>query len=99
MGAVGEGLDMKGSDVDIMLVLKDVNIYENTRIVRVNSTETCVAMEMDDTKLGFTHLRLLHCNNNFILKICEQVEIELYLSSQLCKSMFMGTSKVSDMVH
>ena len=73
-------------------------IWEYT-IVRVNSTETCVAMEMDDTKLGFTHLRLLHCNNNFILKICEQVEIELYLSSQLCKSMFMGTSKVSDMVH
>lgn len=50
-GSGGEGLDMKGSDVDIMLVLKNVNVYENTRIVRVNSTETCIAMEMDDTKL------------------------------------------------
>ena len=73
-----------------MLVFKDVNVFEDINSARVNSAETCVAMEMDDTKLRFSHLRLLHCNNDFILKISKHVEKELYLSSQLCKSMFMG---------
>ena len=51
-GSIGEGLDMKGSDVDIMLVYKDVNVYEDINSTRLNSAETCVAMEMDGTKLG-----------------------------------------------
>jgi hypothetical protein len=57
-GSSGEGLEMKGSDLDIMLVFKDVNVYENVNTARLNSAETCVAMEMDDSKIGFSHLRL-----------------------------------------
>jgi hypothetical protein len=48
-GSGGEGLEMKGSDLDIMLVFKDVNVYEDISSARVNSTDTCVAMEMKDT--------------------------------------------------
>jgi hypothetical protein len=81
--SIGEGLDMKGSDVDIMLVYKDVNVYEDINSTRLNSAETCVAMEMDSTELGFSRLRLIHCNNNFILGMCKQVGNDLYLSSQL----------------
>jgi hypothetical protein len=66
-GSSGEGLDMKGSDLDFMLVFKDVNVYEDINSARLNSAETCVVMEMDDTKLGFSRLRLIHCNNNIIL--------------------------------
>jgi hypothetical protein len=54
-GISGEGLEMKGSDIDIMFVLKDVNVYEDINSTHINSSETCVAMEMDDTKLGFSH--------------------------------------------
>jgi hypothetical protein len=28
-GSFGEGLEMKGSDIDIMLVLSQVNVYED----------------------------------------------------------------------
>jgi hypothetical protein len=31
-------------------------------------------MEMDDTKLGFSHLRLLRCNNNTLFKMHKQNE-------------------------
>jgi hypothetical protein len=64
-GSSGEGLDMKGSDLDFMLVFKDVNVYEDINSARLNSDETCVVMEMDDTKLGFSRLRLIHCNKIF----------------------------------
>jgi hypothetical protein len=90
---------MKGSDIDIMFVLKDVNIYEYINSTYINSSETCVAMEMDDTKLGFSHLRLLRCNNNTLFKMRKQVENDLYLSSQLCKSMFIGQFRGGDVVH
>ena len=98
-GSIGEGLDMKGSDVDIMLVFKDVNVYEDINSTHLNSAETSVAMEMDDTKLGFSRLRLLHCNNSIILRMCKQVGNDLYLSSQLCTSMFLRKYKGSDLVH
>jgi hypothetical protein len=68
-GGGGEGLEMKGSDFDVMLVYKNVTVYEDISSARVNLTETCVAMEMEDTKLGFTRMRLLHCNNNIIWKL------------------------------
>jgi tetratricopeptide (TPR) repeat protein len=98
-GSIGEGLEMNGSDLDIMLVFKGVYVYEDISSARVNSTDTCVAMEMKDTKLGFTHLRLVHCNNNIILGMCKQVGNDLYLSSQLCTSMFLGKYKGGDLVH
>ena len=98
-GSSGEGLDMKGSDLDIMFVFKDVNVYEDINSTRLKWAETCVAMEMDDTKLGFSRLRLLHCNNNFILGMCKQVGNDLYLSSQLCTSMFLGKCKRANTVH
>jgi hypothetical protein len=98
-GSSGEGLDMKGSDIDIKNAFKDVNVYENINSTRFNTVETCVAMEMENNKLGFTHQRLLHARNHSILKMCTQVGKDLYLSSQLCKSMFIGKHKGSDDVH
>jgi hypothetical protein len=84
---------------DIMNVFKDVNVYENINSARFNTVETCVAMEMENNKLGFTHLRLLCSKKNFILEMCAKVGNDFYLSSQLCKSMFIGISKVTSIVH
>ena len=96
-GSSGEGLEMKGSDLDIMLVFKDVNVYENVNTARLNSAETCVAIEMDDSKIGFSHLRLIHCNNESISKMCTNIGNDLYLSNQLCKSNSMN--KFAEVVH
>jgi hypothetical protein len=58
-GSVGEGLEMKGSDLDLMFVASNVHVYEDINKVRLNSRETSFVMDMDDCKLGFTHLRLV----------------------------------------
>ena len=84
---------------DIMNVFKDVNVYENINSARFNTVETCVAMEMENNKLGFTHHRLLHSKNHSILKMCTKVRKDLYLSSQSCKSIFIGKHKWSDVFY
>ena len=98
-GSGGKGLDMKGSDIDIMCVYKDVNVYEDMHSARVNATETCVGMKMENNKLGFTHLRLLRSKSNTILKMCTKVGNYLYLSSQLCKSNIIRMGCHADVVH
>jgi hypothetical protein len=80
-----------------MLVFKDVNVYEDINSARLNSDDMCIAMEMDDTKLGFSRLRLLHCNKSIIIRMCKQVGNDLYLSSQLCTSLFLGKYMGSDL--
>jgi hypothetical protein len=45
---------MRGSDIDIMYVYKDVNVYEDMHSARVNAAETCVGMKMENNKFGFT---------------------------------------------
>ena len=98
-GSRGEGLEVKGSDLDIVFVIKDVKVYENINSARLNSAETCVVMEMDDTKLGCSRLRLIHCNNNFIFGMRKQVGNDFYLSSQLCKSILIEQIEGCDVFH
>jgi hypothetical protein len=38
-GSFGEGLEMKGSDVDMMFVCSIVHVYEDINKVRLNSRE------------------------------------------------------------
>ena len=40
-GSGGEGLDMRGSDIDIMYAFKDVNVYEDINSTRLKWAETC----------------------------------------------------------
>ena len=88
-GSFGEGLEMEGSDVDIMYVVRDVYVYEDINKVRFNSRETSFVMDMDDCKLGFTQLRLVQCDHTNILQLCKQVGNYVYFSNELLKFNFM----------
>jgi hypothetical protein len=50
-------------------------------------------MDMDDCKLGFTHLRLVQCNHANILKLCKQIAHSSYLSNGLLKNELVSTSQ------
>ena len=88
-GSFGEGLEMEGSDIDLMYVFSNVHVYEDINKVQFNSTETTFVMDMDDCKLGFTHLRLVQCNHANILEWCKQIGDSSYLS----KNHFISTSQ------
>jgi hypothetical protein len=66
--------EMKGSDLDIMYVIPSVRVYEDINKVRFNSRKTSFVMDMDDCKLGFTHLRL-NFYTNVILCVFVQLQV------------------------
>ena len=98
-GSFGEGLETKGSDIDIMYVLSFVRVYENINKVRLNSSETSFVMDIDDCKLGFTHLRLVQCNHPGVLQWCKQLGNYMYLSNELLKTCIISTSQQSAVLH
>ena len=92
-GSFGEGLEMSGSDIDMMYVTSYVHVYEDINKVRFNSTETAFVMDMDDCTLGFTHLRLVQCNHHIILQWCKQIGDSSYLSNELLKTHILSKSE------
>jgi tetratricopeptide (TPR) repeat protein len=98
-GSFGEGLEMKGSDVDMMHVVRDVRVYEDINKVRFNSRETSFVMDMDDCKLGFTQLRLVQCNDPNILQLCKQVGNYVYFSNELLKFNYMEQMGPHTIIH
>ena len=88
-GSFGEGLEMSGSDIDLMFVIPNIHVYEDINKVRLNSRETSFVMDIDDCKLGFTNLRLVQCNNAYMLECCKQIGNSFYFSNELLKTKLM----------
>jgi hypothetical protein len=98
-GSFGEGLEMKGSDIDMMYDMSRVRVYEDINKVRFNSTETSFVMDMDDCRLGFTQLRLVQCNHAYILKCCKQIGDSSYFSNELLKTNIMPEAQATGEFH
>ncbi|CAG2239190.1 unnamed protein product [Mytilus edulis] len=90
-GSFGEGLQMRGSDIDIMTVLKYIEVCEDTNI-DLNAAKTYVIMEMKDTQPGFSMLRLLHTGIEDIFQVCDKIDNEFYISNLLFKHKMSNAS-------
>jgi hypothetical protein len=80
---------MEGSDIDNMYIVRTVRVYEDINKVPFNSSETSFVMDMDDCKLGFTHLRMVHCIHPTILQLCRQIGNSYYFSNELLKTIIL----------
>lgn len=58
-GSFGEGLKMRGSDIDGMAVEKGIEVCEDIK-VRFDPNISYFSIETDDVKPGFTQLRQDH---------------------------------------
>ncbi|CAC5425472.1 unnamed protein product [Mytilus coruscus] len=58
-GSLAEGLDIPGSDIDIMYVIKDVDVIRDVNNIIYPVQRTTLVMETDYEYPGFTRLRLL----------------------------------------
>ena len=83
-GSFGEGLEIKGSDIDIMYVSKCAEVCESS-YTRFNPAKTYFTMATEDTHPGFTHLRVVQCNDPSVFKLCEMNAGYLYFSSMRLK--------------
>ncbi|CAC5414216.1 unnamed protein product [Mytilus coruscus] len=83
-GSFGDGLEMRGSDLDIMLVLKYIEVSEEVNIHFITDT-IYFTMASEDTSPGFTKLRLLHNNDQSILEDCDEFGHDYYFSNASVK--------------
>ncbi|CAC5377587.1 unnamed protein product [Mytilus coruscus] len=58
-GSLAEGLDLPGSDIDIMYLRNDTDVIQNVRNIKHPLQCTKLAMETDIDHPGFTRLRLV----------------------------------------
>ncbi|XP_071124298.1 uncharacterized protein [Mytilus edulis] len=79
-GSNGEGLQMRSSDIDIMIVMKQIVVYEETNIY-FKSDKIHFTMEQEDTQSGFTKLRLVHSNDLGIFTVCNTIGSDFYFSN------------------
>lgn len=87
-GSFGEGLEMKGSDIDIMYVCKQIEIHENMSSVVKNNNKIHCSINMEDTSPGFTYLSFEFTNAKDVLPICVDVGGKLCLSNVMFKQLF-----------
>ncbi|XP_052083346.1 uncharacterized protein LOC127720670 [Mytilus californianus] len=70
-GRKGEGLNLKGSDIDVMIVEKSMKVYESETDVVIEKKVAAFIMNTDDTQPCFTQLYLLTHHQNYTLKVSE----------------------------
>ncbi|XP_071144204.1 uncharacterized protein [Mytilus edulis] len=58
-GSLAEGLDLPGSDIDIMYIIEDVDVIRDGKNTKHQVKHTTLVMETDNDYPGFTRLRLL----------------------------------------
>ncbi|VDI02553.1 Hypothetical predicted protein [Mytilus galloprovincialis] len=90
-GNFGEGLELKGSDIDIMAVLKNVDVHEHVASEVLRESKTCFSMNREDTKPGFTFLCLENTYANDNSQLCLDTGGKLFLSNELFKQCFART--------
>ncbi|XP_071144208.1 uncharacterized protein [Mytilus edulis] len=58
-GSLAEGIDLPGSDMDIMFVIQKGDVIRNDRNIRHSKQRTTLVMETDNDYPGFTYLRVI----------------------------------------
>ncbi|XP_076072025.1 cyclic GMP-AMP synthase-like receptor 2 [Mytilus galloprovincialis] len=96
-GSFGEGLDMKGSDLDMMYVSKHIEVYEYLK-PRLSPNITYLSMRTDDVKPGFTHLLVEKSDDQYFSKNCEEHNGIQYVSSSLYKQHMISKAIVQRQV-
>ncbi|CAG2231443.1 unnamed protein product [Mytilus edulis] len=71
IGSKGEGLNLNGSDCDVMLIDQIFKVYESDRVA-IQNYECVLVMETEDTQPCYTYLRLF-TNYNILSDKYKQV--------------------------
>ncbi|VDI79280.1 Hypothetical predicted protein [Mytilus galloprovincialis] len=81
-GSLAEGLDLPGSDLDVMFLIKNVDVIQNIRNIKHPIRNPTLVMELDNAHPGFTKLRLIADGQEELVKFecCESTTNGSYLS-------------------
>ncbi|XP_071124289.1 uncharacterized protein [Mytilus edulis] len=93
-GSFGEGLEMRDSDVDIMFVMKELMVSEDTPVY-FNADTIYFTMDTDYIQPGYTKLRLEH--GKVPCEACEKTGSNFYFSNLSFKRHF--SSEIFSTLH
>ncbi|CAG2231752.1 unnamed protein product [Mytilus edulis] len=96
-GSKAEGIDLKGSDFDRMIVLKMVHVYESFHYATYAANRIFILLDHTDTPSGFTKLKLYDNLPKCIPVIgqCSQtLGQETYISSKLFREYFLSDNMI-----
>ncbi|VDH98985.1 Hypothetical predicted protein [Mytilus galloprovincialis] len=86
-GSFGEGLELNGSDCDIMILPRynDIVVTDQTKLQVCHSSRSVVLLETNDVKPGFAYLRVIKGNTKNSDVFCRGAQGQEYLSSVMFK--------------
>lgn len=97
-GSYGEGLEMRGSDLDLLYVSKSIEVYENFRPA-LNTNVIYLSMERDDVKPCFTQLLVDQTDPQVLSELLEEFNGKHYVSSLLFKKEGLHEGNIDHAVH
>ncbi|XP_071147379.1 uncharacterized protein [Mytilus edulis] len=97
-GSYGEGLEMRGSDLDIMYVDTSIKVNADKQ-PDFDPSITYLSMDTDDVKPGFTQLRLEYSRSQYNLECCEEHNGKNYFSSALFKGSILFLGEKGETIH
>ncbi|XP_071144945.1 cyclic GMP-AMP synthase-like [Mytilus edulis] len=89
-GSFGEGLELEGSDLDIMIVPHLLEVTDQTKKQDYYYPKNYFLSDTDDVKPGFAYLRLMKGNTIKKNLLYRGVDGQLFLSSVLLKQQFLN---------
>ncbi|CAC5400860.1 unnamed protein product [Mytilus coruscus] len=84
-GSFGEGLELQGSDTDVMFVVHFIEVTDKKKLHDYHFAKNYFFPVTDDVKPGFAYLRLIEGVTIRHVLLCRSFEGHLYLSSALVK--------------
>ncbi|CAG2215514.1 unnamed protein product [Mytilus edulis] len=97
-GSYGEGLEMRGSDLDIMRVSKSIKVNADKQ-PDFDPSITYLSMDTDDVKPGFTQLRLEYSRDQYFFECCEEhngIALELHGDKESARQAFLQSVELSE---
>ncbi|CAG2218920.1 unnamed protein product [Mytilus edulis] len=97
-GSKAEGIDLKGSDYDQMILFNIIHVYQNLNDVQYDENKIQLVMDTNDTKPGFTKLKLVNEWVDVFTAIfdwCETVGEETYISSKFYREQHLMNGMVT----
>ncbi|VDI63745.1 Hypothetical predicted protein [Mytilus galloprovincialis] len=88
-GSLAEGLDLPGSDIDIMVVMTEFQVIKNMKHIHFPMESALLLMEVDALHPGFSKLKLVNegaCKNDYLRKCLIQTINGTYWSNKLLMS-------------
>lgn len=97
-GSFGEGLDIHGGDIDIVLVQRNIEVSEE-RTFTVDLCKTYFKMETETTHPGYTMLLLIFSSDINACQHCKKLNGKYYFSNVLFKQLFLDSKIGINIIH